>query len=332
MMEHDWGLRDPRWAGISSDHVTVAGTRVHVLRASPASVGARTNVAEPDDADTTPMLLVHGLGGGASHWLEVMGGLATAGEVVAVDLPGFGHTRPPTARAARLLPQVNFLNRLLDQLGWDRVELHGNSMGGLITILLAGRHPDRVERLVLTSPAYPTSISATVATLDPGVAKTSIPFLVSRRLGLAAMRAMYRRTTPQEVFEHMEQLVMSPGTAMRAPVRELSIARAVDAARLPWRTESLSHATSDLLAMLGRNHARVERATDDITADILLIWGDRDRFVAQPAMDALTTRRGDIARHDLAEVGHAAMIEVPDRWLEIVGQWRDRCDAAAPAI
>lgn len=43
----DWGVRSPRWAGIRSETVTVAGTRVHYLRcdtASEAPPGAPTHL------------------------------------------------------------------------------------------------------------------------------------------------------------------------------------------------------------------------------------------------------------------------------------------------
>lgn len=321
MKEHDWGLRDQRWAGIASDHVTIDGTRVHLLRAEPATT----------DVATSPILLVHGLGGAASNWLEVMAGLATTAPVVAVDLPGFAHTRPPTPRAARIQPQVAFLARLLDDLGWDEVELHGNSMGGAVALLFAGTHPRRTRRLVLTSPAFPAAVTAIAASLDGEVLRAFALFVLSRRLGLAALRAMYRRTTPEELFARTEGLVMSPDTHLRSAMREVGIAHAANAMRLEWRSESLSHGTHDLLQLLTSRRAELLRAATAITAPMLVVWGDQDRLVRQPAVDALTTVRGDLARVDLAGVGHVAMLEAPDRWLEAVRAWRTAHDAA-PAM
>lgn len=320
MKEHDWGLRDQRWAGIVSDHVTIDGTRVHLLRAEPATT----------DRAASPILLVHGLGGAASNWLEVMTRLASTAPVVAVDLPGFAHTRPPTPRAARIRPQVAFLARLLDVLGWDDIELHGNSMGGTVALLFAGTHPRIARRLVLTSPAFPAAVTAAAAGLDGDVLQAFTPFVLSRRLGLAALRARYRRTTPEQLFARTEQLVMGPDSHMRSAMREVGIAHAANAMRLEWRSESFSHATHDLLQLLTSQRAELHRAAAAITARMLVVWGDQDRLVRQPAIDALTTMRGDLARVDLAGIGHVAMLEAPDRWLEAVQTWR-AADDAAPA-
>lgn len=324
MMEFHWGDRDPRWAGISSDRITIDGVDIHVLRADPTSVAAggdlETGQHVDDGAD--PILLVHGLGGSATNWLDVMGGLARTAPVVAVDLPGFSETRPPTPRAARMAPQVAFLVRLLDTLAWERAEVHGNSMGGLLSILLAGRQPDRVPRLVLANPAFPGDVRASLVQLDRQSASRLAPFVVSRRAGLAALRALYRRSTPEEVYAGTESLVMGDAERMRPPLRDVGIAHATDAMRLEWRAESMSHAASDLLTTLTRRRREVREAAAAITADILLIWGDGDRLVNQAAMDALTTLRGDITRHDLAGVGHVPMIEVPDRYLALVDTWR----------
>lgn len=319
MKEHDWGQRADRWAGVQSDHVTIDSTRVHLLRAGDPAAGG------------LPTLLVHGLGGSASNWLEVMPGLAARGPVVAVDLPGFAHTRPPTPRAARIQPQVAFLVRLLDELGWDRVELHGNSMGGLISILLAGTHPDRVARLGLTSPAFPSPVRGSVVDLDPAVAQAFAPFALHRRLGVAAIRAMYRRTEPEDLVQRTEGLVLTGGQRMPPALREVNLAHALDAQRLPWRADCLGHATKDLLSHLTTQSATMVDAAGAVRAPILLIWGEEDRLVRRSSMDALTTLRGDVRRHDLAGVGHVAMIEVPDRWLGLVTAWRADHPVAAAA-
>ncbi|MCD0171074.1 alpha/beta fold hydrolase, partial [Deinococcus sp. 23YEL01] len=41
-----------------------------------------------------PLLLLHGLGSNWRTWQPVLDGLSRQREVIAVDLPGFGHTRP----------------------------------------------------------------------------------------------------------------------------------------------------------------------------------------------------------------------------------------------
>ncbi len=315
MHHDDWGTRDRRWAGIRSDTMEVVGHRVSVLRAGPATP------VEP--GSDLPVLLVHGLGGAATNWLEVMAGLATSSSVVAVDLPGFAETEPPTPRAARMRPQVHFLGHLLDALEWPVAEVHGNSMGGLLSILLAGTQPERVGRLVLVAPAVPNPVGSTLTGLHRDVLRQFLPFMASRRLGLALIHGFYAEATPEQVFASTESLVMGDAESMRPVLRQVGVEHAVNAMARPWRSESFSHATSDMLAQLSLRRREVDRAMDAITADVLLVWGDRDRLVRRGAMDALAARRSDMERHDLPGLGHVPMIEAPDDYLDLVRSWRD---------
>lgn len=318
MMHDDWGAQDPRYTGIRSDLVRIDGTRVHLLRADPVEA-----------TDDLPVLLVHGLGGSSTNWLEVIPTLAATTPVVAVDLPGFSHTRPPSTRAARIVPQVAFLARLLDELGWDRVELHGNSLGGLLAILLAGRDPARVGRLVLTAPAYPAAVPDGIASLNADSARVFLPFLVSEQVGLRMLRGLYRRTTPEQLLERTQRLVMPPDTALPEPMRAIGLEHARDAMRLPWRAEGLAAASSDMLRVLTVRRRMVHAATAAVTAPILLLWGDQDRLVSRAMVDALTARRGDLARVDIAGAGHVPMLGMPRRWLDEVTAWRDLVGASS---
>ncbi len=319
MHHDDWGTRDKRWAGIRSDTIDVVGHPVSVLRADP--------VTPSEPSSELPILLVHGLGGAATNWLDVMVGLAASAPVVAVDLPGFAETEPPTPRAARMRPQVQFLRHLLDALGWPVAEVHGNSMGGLLSILLAGTQPDRVARLVLAAPAVPSPVGTTMTGLHHDVLRRFLPFMASRRVGLALLRNFYGEATAEQIFLSTESLVMGTAVSMRPALRQVGVEHAVNAMARPWRSDSLSHATSDLLAHLSLHRREVDRALDAITADVLLVWGEQDRLVRHSAMEALTARRADVERHDLPGVGHVPMIEAPDDYLDLVTTWR----AAHPA-
>ena len=306
----DWGERDPRWRGIRSDVVPLAGrgagtTDVHVLRTG-------------DDARGTPQLLVHGLGGSASNWLEVMGALADHGPVVAVDLPGFGWTEPPMPRAARLEPQVRFLHRLLDELGWDRAVVHGNSMGGLLSVLLAADHPGRVDRLVLTSPALPPPRTRPFSSVR--VAMQFAPFL-SWRFGAMVMKQLYDRTPTERLRQETLRLVLGERDDVRPAMQQVQREQLEASRTHPWRIPSFAHATGDMVYMLGTSR-RVHRAIRAVACPTLVVWGDRDELVSRDTMDLAVARQADWQRVDLDGVGHAAMMEEPDRWLPVVTRWQ----------
>src|SRR5271166_923373 len=98
------------------------------------------------------ILFVHGLSGCWPNWLEQLSPFSATNRVIAVDLPGFGHS-PEQAGGISMERYADLLAELLGRLGVERATVVGNSMGGLIACELAASHPDRVERLVLVSPA-----------------------------------------------------------------------------------------------------------------------------------------------------------------------------------
>ena len=103
-----------------------------------------------------PLLLVHGLLTSAYSWRYVISPLAEKYTVVAVDLPGAGKSDGP----ADLEESPQVLGELLDgfvrQLGFEKVYVVGNSMGGYVTLWWAIAHPERFERLfIIHSPGFP---------------------------------------------------------------------------------------------------------------------------------------------------------------------------------
>jgi pimeloyl-ACP methyl ester carboxylesterase len=72
--------------------------------------------------------------------------------VYAPDMPGFGKT-PLAPQGANIATHVLYLERFLDALGYPRVTLVGNSLGGWIAARYAIAHPERVERLYLLNSA-----------------------------------------------------------------------------------------------------------------------------------------------------------------------------------
>ncbi|MEV6108084.1 alpha/beta hydrolase [Streptomyces sp. NPDC051940] len=97
--------------------------------------------------DAPPMVLLHGLGGRGAHWSGVADELAAGHRVYALDLRGHGDSDRPGGYAFPAYAEdVAGFIRALD-LG--PVTLIGHSLGGLVGQLLAARHPELVERLVL---------------------------------------------------------------------------------------------------------------------------------------------------------------------------------------
>ncbi len=125
------GWRERNWSRYEHD-ATIAGRRLHYL-----------DVGTGDRA----FILVHGMGGRWQHWLENIPALAEHGRVLALDLPGFGHSQPPEGRVT-LEGFADTAAELVRSLGIGRAVFVGHSLGGQVALRVGSRHPDLAEAVV----------------------------------------------------------------------------------------------------------------------------------------------------------------------------------------
>jgi pimeloyl-ACP methyl ester carboxylesterase len=85
-----------------------------------------------------PLVLLHGVGHRRQAWLPVRERLAEHREVISLDFPGFGESPPlPDHLPYELDTAIIVLKEFFTNLGLDRPHVAGNSMGGLISLVLA---------------------------------------------------------------------------------------------------------------------------------------------------------------------------------------------------
>ena len=116
-------------------------------------MGVRTRYVEDGvEHSGTPLIVVHGYNGSCDYWYPLfLPSLAQERRVIALDLPGNGLSgKLPTHT---IESYVEFLAAFLDVLGIAQTDLMGHSMGGMLAIAMAARHPERVRRLVLVDSA-----------------------------------------------------------------------------------------------------------------------------------------------------------------------------------
>jgi pimeloyl-ACP methyl ester carboxylesterase len=101
-----------------------------------------------------PLLLLHGgLGSIDMFGPVLLPALAKQRQVLAVDLHGHGRTALGD-RPISLIDMGDDMATVLKQLGYDKVDVAGYSLGGGVAFRLAVQHPDRVRRLALVSAGY----------------------------------------------------------------------------------------------------------------------------------------------------------------------------------
>lgn len=158
----------------------------------------------------TPLLLVHGGLCNADLWRHVVPELVATGRwrCITPDLPMGSHTRAMDPSADLSPPgQVRIILGLLDALGLARVSILANDAGGAVTQLLAAAHPERVDRLVLTScdnhRAFPPRYLKPVRVVSPlpGVGTLVVRLLGRRPLRDAFLWSVAATPLPQEIRE-----------------------------------------------------------------------------------------------------------------------------------
>ncbi|MEU7768673.1 alpha/beta hydrolase [Nocardia sp. NPDC049190] len=79
-------------------------------------------------------------------------------DLIAVDLPGHGLSDPIPSATCHYFDYVACVLELAQTQGWQRFQLVGHSLGGALSSLVAGIHPDKIERLVLIDAIGPLSV------------------------------------------------------------------------------------------------------------------------------------------------------------------------------
>ena len=271
---------------------------------------------------------VHGLGGSHVNWALLAQRLADRGTVYAPDLAGFGLT-PPTGRRPTVDDNLDLLSGFVRTVSPDRpVILLGNSMGGLLTLLLCAARPRLVERAVLIAPASPRPLNAPV---DPRVvvnfAAMAVPGLGERFLA----RRQARTTPAQQVRETMLLCAADPDR-LDADLLDKHVDLVRRRRELPYARAAMLHAARSLLKLIGPGQRRVWKAVDDSRAPTLLIHGAKDRLVLAGGIERLAARRGDWEHITYDDLGHVPMLEAPDRLADDILIWLDQTQESSQVL
>ena len=114
----------------------------------PAADGLSLHMVEWTSAGV-PLLFVHGYGNDAHIWDDIVPDLAPHYAVHALDWRGHGDSDWHPEGAYDWDDHVRDLDAVVTHMGWERFVLCGHSLGGRVSTLFAGIHPEKLAGLVI---------------------------------------------------------------------------------------------------------------------------------------------------------------------------------------
>jgi abhydrolase domain-containing protein 6 len=232
-----------------------------------------------------PVVMLHGFGAGADHWVRMAGSLRKRFRVLAPDLPGFGGTGASTSERFLLPLQAERLHAFLQALGIRRYHLVGNSMGGNIAGVLAHGYPDEVASLTLLEPQGIESRTPTAMDLQIHQGETPlIPANEQEFDRIVELAFVKRPFIPRAMYLYMRKQALAFETLHRVIWKDL------------WDPEY---------------PYLLEKNLPGIHAPTLVIWGDSDRFLHETAIEKLEQGLRDVRVVRMKACGHTPMLERP---------------------
>lgn len=240
-----------------------------------------------------PLVFLHGSGPGVTGMGNFKGILPAFAEhfhCYVLEFPGFGVSDPSDLHPMQAGGQA--VVDLVDGLGLDRVDIIGNSMGGMIGTRFAINHPDRVSKLVtlggmgvnIFSPSPAEGISLLIAFTEDPTRERLIQWLQSM--------VYDQELVTEELINERWQQATEPKTL--ASARRMYSRAAMKAA-------AAAAAASDAAPAWAQLHK--------LKAKTLITWGRDDRV--SPLDGVLVPLRTipDVELHVFPNCGHWAMIE-----------------------
>lgn len=261
--------------------------------------GQQIHVHEEGSPTGKVALLIHGWG---SSWYAVSPLLPLLRQryrCLAVDLPGYGASPHGPGRTT-IAGYADLLETLIGQITTQPAVLVGHSMGGMISLMIALKHPELVERMVLLCPTISGNLSLLINL-------TLFPFVVLERFPLTNVIV--------GVFEPLvgitDRLLRAPLFADRTDISNEDYERI----KADTRRRDQGRIRAECFRAMRENDLRGKLGPIDIPS--LVIWGMEDNTV--PLRDASVVAR-EWPQADLRVIpnaGHWPQFETP----EITGRY-----------
>jgi pimeloyl-ACP methyl ester carboxylesterase len=302
--------RDPE---AHEDFGTRRGVRAQRIRLSD---GAQVFVEEIGGESPKGAIFVHGSALRTDTWHYQLDGLGDH-RLVFCDLRGHGLSGPSGDNDYTMETLTGDLVEVMDAVGLEEAVIVGHSVGGMIALELAKRHPHRLGRqvkgLVLTNTTY-----------GP-VTET----LIGGGTGLARIERITRRPFDALKSQHarIEALrkVVRPSDTMFWMVALAAFGKDASAKQIDFVYDMVSETPIEVVFDLVRSYRDFDMTDhmDMVTVPALVMGGTEDRLTSVRASEYLGEHLPKADLHIFEGCGHMAMLERHGEFNDLVERFLD---------
>lgn len=254
----------------------------------------RTRILEAGDSGNPPLILLHGTGGHLENYARNIPALAKHFHVIAMDFIWHGRSQTDGFNLEIIPTLVDQVLDVMECLGIEQASIGAQSMGGWVAMQLAINHPDKVDRLILTT------------TMGYKPDPASIPGYVEPdwTANLPASLSMLNDPSFDNVRTRMGRILARPELLTDEAVQ----VRQAIYQKPELRDVQLKFITEYLTGNVISKHLVTDELAARIRQPVLVYWGDKNR--TPPAFGqhlADTVQNGRF--HCAENTGHWAQFE-----------------------
>ncbi len=270
---------------LESKFAEIGGMRIFYIESKPEKL----------KAETQNILFIHGFFSRGKSFTKLMEGLSGDYIMYAPDLPGNGASDNFPDRELSFKKYAGFLISFCSYFGIKKTIIAGDSMGGGLSIVLAGLYPDLISKVILID-------SITYQTKQPLSTKILLsplfgPFIFKRLFNWDQFKTFFTRGVYQDDSKiNMDELKENYVLFDTPSRREFS-----------YR-----------LAKMATDVGEVEAMIPLVNAPTLIIWGENDRLVPVENGRRLEEEMKNSRLEIIPGTGHASFDEKPETALVLI--------------
>ena len=255
-----------------------------------------------------PLVLIHGIGHTWRGWKPMLPRLEQTFDVLAVDLPGFGRS-PSLPPGTEPTPEAlaDAVEQAMDEAGFERATICGNSLGGWIALELARR-----------------GRAASVVAISPAGLQHKRERAWGRNMLLAMRWGARNLPAPEPLLRTVLGRVCFAGPAVARPWR-------IDPDAFPEVLRLFAEAPG-FEATLPHTFGGQPKGLNELDVPVTILWGSRDMLLLPRQGRRFERLIPNAELRYLEGLGHTPMSDDPELLAELVAATRSRAQRAEAPV